>query len=65
VVKLSALTFALPIKKGGFFKGKNRIKIKIDLGDKIKTTTFALPIKKGAQSKVYKFFESLETAANN
>jgi len=42
------------------------------LGDKIKTLTFALPIKKGVKKyslptgrQVLKFFESLETAANN
>lgn len=51
MVKLSALTFALPIKKGSFFKGKSRKKIKINLGDKIKTATFALPIKKGQKVK--------------
>jgi hypothetical protein len=65
VVKLSALTFALPIKKGVLFKGKEAKKKQINFGDKIKTPTFALPIKKGAKSIVIKFFESLETAANN
>jgi hypothetical protein len=35
------------------------------LGDKINALTFALPIKKGIISKAEKFFESLETAANN
>ncbi|MBK8522299.1 MAG: hypothetical protein IPL54_16075 [Chitinophagaceae bacterium] len=69
VVKRSALTFALPIKKGVLFKGKEAKKkakkTQINFGDKIKTPTFALPIKKGAKSKVIKFFESLETAANN
>ncbi len=51
VVKISALTFALPIKKGALFKGKDAKKKaekkQINFGDKIKTITFALPMKKG------------------
>ena len=50
MVKLSALTFAIPNKKGTFPRGKSKKKgqeMQINFGDKIKTLTFALPIKKG------------------
>jgi len=47
VVKLITLTFALPIKKRVFPKGKSERKVQKNLGDIIKAYTFALPMKKG------------------
>ena len=49
--KLSTFTFALPIKKGAFFKGKKIEKRKKNLDDIITAPTFALPMKKGNKVK--------------
>jgi hypothetical protein len=58
VGKLSALTFALPIKKRVFSKEKRERKKEKNLDDIIKAFTFALPIKKGVRKYSQKFFES-------